>query len=269
MRCFFREKCQKLPRSRFSTAEKFDLAHIVPLLYQSCRQDTIFYNDGALYRQVKIVFCDSYLNFLSHENATMTDTTIIFNTSGNEASNYRRWSIYKDLLQVQESANSSISEGGMGEKLFTQEFILELEEKITGWKKLAEEGCPQGQLQLGECYYFGEGVPKNATEAVKWFRKAAEQGNAEAQCRLGLCLDAGFGVQLNKEEAVKWYRRAAEQGHTDAMHLLGGSYYYGWGVPKNKKKALMWLQKARELGHESAVILLQQMGALREQLFDN
>ena len=199
----------------------------------------------------------------------MTDTTAIFNTSDNEASNYRRWSIYKGLLQSREAMGNSISENSMNERLFTQEFILELEERIKEWKKLAEEGCPKGQMQFGECYYFGEGVPKDATEAAKWFRKAAEQGNAEAQCRLGLCLDAGFGVQLDRKEAVEWYRRAAEQGHADAMHLLGGSYFYGWGVPKNKEEALTWLKKARELGHESAVILLQQMGALGEQHFGN
>ena len=34
-------------------------------------------------------------------------------------------------------------------------------------------------------YYYGQGVPKNYAEAVKWFRKAAEQGYAahRAECR--------------------------------------------------------------------------------------
>ncbi|MBQ7733902.1 MAG: SEL1-like repeat protein [Synergistaceae bacterium] len=30
-------------------------------------------------------------------------------------------------------------------------------------------------------YYFGRGVAKNYSEAVKWFRKAAEQGDTDAQ----------------------------------------------------------------------------------------
>jgi len=209
------------------------------------------------------------LNLSSHKNIAMTDTTTTHHASGNEESAYRRWMIYKNLLQSREAVDKNISESSINEKLCTQEFILELEERIRGWKKVAEEGYPDAQVQLGECYYFGEGVPKDMTEAVKWFRKAAEQGNADAQCRLGLCYDTGMGVQLDRTEATEWYRRAAEQGHTDAMHLLGGSYYNGWGVPKNKEEALKWLHKARESGHGSTIMLLKQMGEMEERHFDD
>jgi integrase len=38
-----------------------------------------------------------------------------------------------------------------------------------------------GRVLPGMAYTFGDGVPKDAAEAMKWFRKAAEQGNADAQ----------------------------------------------------------------------------------------
>ena len=44
---------------------------------------------------------------------------------------------------------------------------------------------------------FGEGVPVNATEAVKWYRRAAEQGTALAQYNLGLMYQRGLVVVLN------------------------------------------------------------------------
>jgi TPR repeat protein len=76
------------------------------------------------------------------------------------------------------------------------------------------------QYILGNCYYFGRGVLKNDTEAVKWYQKAAEQGNAEAQFSLGNCYYFGCGVPKNDTEAVNWYRKAAEQGNVLAQALL-------------------------------------------------
>ncbi len=40
----------------------------------------------------------------------------------------------------------------------------------------AEMGDALSQTSLGFKYLYGEGVPKDAAEAMKWFRKAAEQG---------------------------------------------------------------------------------------------
>ena len=52
-------------------------------------------------------------------------------------------------------------------------------------KKCAEAGDAHAQLQLGICYFNGDGVREDKTEAVIWFRKAAEQGLAKAQYNLG------------------------------------------------------------------------------------
>jgi|GEM_PF-5763341 len=51
-------------------------------------------------------------------------------------------------------------------------------------RKAGELGNAAAQTSLGDAYYFGRGVPKDPTEAVRWYRKAAEQGDAYAQVHL-------------------------------------------------------------------------------------
>ena len=58
-------------------------------------------------------------------------------------------------------------------------------------------------------YVNGEGVPQNATEAVQWYRRAAEQGNANAQLNLGSMYEYGTGVERDFIQAQKWYNLAA------------------------------------------------------------
>jgi TPR repeat protein len=40
----------------------------------------------------------------------------------------------------------------------------------------AKAGSPEAQFTLGYMYNNGEGVPKDAVQAVSWWRKAADQG---------------------------------------------------------------------------------------------
>ena len=53
------------------------------------------------------------------------------------------------------------------------------------WTLRAEQGDVDAQLNLGNMYFNGEGVPQDDKAAVKWYRLAAEQGNARAQHNLG------------------------------------------------------------------------------------
>jgi TPR repeat protein len=69
-------------------------------------------------------------------------------------------------------------------------------------------------------YLFGEGVPQDYAEAVKWYRKVAEQGDDVAQFKLGQMYEEGKGVQKDMTEATKWIRKAAEQGHEYAKEWL-------------------------------------------------
>ena len=117
------------------------------------------------------------------------------------------------------------------------------------YRKAAEQGDASAQVNLGNCYYSGDGVPQDYAEAVKWYRKAAEQGYAEAQYNLGVCYDFGTGTEQDEAEAVKWYRKAAEQEYANAQNNLGNCYYSGLGVQQNYTEAVKWYRKAAAQGN--------------------
>jgi ABC-type oligopeptide transport system ATPase subunit len=93
------------------------------------------------------------------------------------------------------------------------------------FRAAAEQGNAYAQTNLGTCYYYGRGVPKDYGKAVEWYRKAAEQGNASAQNNLGRCYYHGEGVPQDHGKAVEWYRKAAEQGNASAQNNMGDCYY--------------------------------------------
>ena len=102
-------------------------------------------------------------------------------------------------------------------------------------RKKAEQGNVFAQFILGDTYATGDGVPKDAVEAVKWYRLAAEQGYAAAHYTLGVMYDNGDGVPKDQTEAVKWFRKAAEppvplRGLAMAQYYLGVMYATGDGV---------------------------------------
>ena len=119
-------------------------------------------------------------------------------------------------------------------------------------KLLAEQGDANAQYNLGNMYIYGNGVPENNTEAVKWYRLAAEQGQANAQYNLGNIYLNGNFVPENYVEALKWYRLAAEQGYANAQTDLGVMYENGDGVPENYVKAYVWYSVSAAQGDDIA-----------------
>jgi len=107
---------------------------------------------------------------------------------------------------------------------------------------------------INELYIRGyiSGRDKDYKEAVRWYRKAAEQGHAQAQVNLGTLYSKGLGVGRDYTEAVKWYRKAAEQEHAQAQNNLGVMYSEGQGVMQDFKEAARWYRKAAEQGNNHA-----------------
>ncbi|NIP94650.1 MAG: sel1 repeat family protein [Akkermansiaceae bacterium] len=97
--------------------------------------------------------------------------------------------------------------GGDRKKPALQEIELPpLPEDIQSLSKMAEEGDPRAQLQLGNRFSSGAGVPQDLAEAAKWFRAAAEQGQPDAAYNLAMMYESGHGVNEDPEEAQKWYQ---------------------------------------------------------------
>lgn len=133
----------------------------------------------------------------------------------------------------------------------------------------AELGSPLAYINLGKCYFNGEGLPQDKSmgmslickvqelvdhpaiqmiiestcmnlcveEPIKYstaegriFMSHADSGNAEAQYKLALCYERGTGgVEKNISEALKWYIKAANQNYPDALNAVGNYYLNGYG----------------------------------------
>jgi TPR repeat protein len=126
----------------------------------------------------------------------------------------------------------------------------------------AQNGDAIAQMNVGNIYYKGQGVPQNYANAAKWYIQAAEQGIAEAQCMLGFMYDKGYGVPQNYAEALKWSRKAADQGFATAQLILASMYDNGHGVPQDYAEAMKWYRKAADQGE---AVSQDNLGAMYER----
>src|SRR5580704_14798140 len=82
----------------------------------------------------------------------------------------------------------------------------------------AQAGDPAAQVQMGDTYAFGRGVPRSPDKAMDWYKKAAQKGYADGQYRLGGMYDVGRASKQDPATAITWYTMAAKQGHRDAEY---------------------------------------------------
>jgi hypothetical protein len=62
-------------------------------------------------------------------------------------------------------------------------------------------------------YYKGQGVEQNYAEAVRYFKKAADQGSVDAQVELGSMYHDGQGVEKDYVMAVAYWSVALTLGN--------------------------------------------------------
>lgn len=84
----------------------------------------------------------------------------------------------------------------------------------------ASENYRQALCSVGDCYFSGNGAPKNFTQAYIYWMRSAQLGNPNAMFRLGDCYRFGWGVDENIASAIEWYSLAAENGCEDAKDAL-------------------------------------------------
>jgi hypothetical protein len=75
-------------------------------------------------------------------------------------------------------------------------------------------GHPKATLQLGFCYYYGNGVERDYAKAFELFGEGAEKGCTYAMYWIGQCYWKGHGVKEDMPTAIEWNRKAAAKGHT-------------------------------------------------------
>ena len=125
-------------------------------------------------------------------------------------------------------------------------------EALKLWKPIADKGYLPAQYNIGLMYQYGQGVPKNSYNAVKWYTLSAEKGFAKGQKALGLMYITGNGVPENKKNALKWFTLSSEQGLADAQYFLGVMYEGGYGIAKDYTKALQWFLLAAYQNHSES-----------------
>lgn len=102
---------------------------------------------------------------------------------------------------------------------------IDKEETARWYLRAAAQGHQEAQLEIGYCFFNGEGVAQNYDEAIKWFRQAAEQGSPYAICQLSICHFAGCGVEKDEQTARKLFRSAVEKWG-DGVHFTWTDCYH-------------------------------------------
>lgn len=149
----------------------------------------------------------------------------------------------------------------------------ESSDEITALIKKAEAGNIEAQRDLAWRYYYGNGVEKDYSQALKWFIEnsdkespsdelqkkylqslhvMAEHGLAQAQYYLGQAYLQGNYCSQSSEKAFEWFSKSAAQKYPQALYALGDLYETGNGVKVDRQRAVELYLAAAEEGNLSA-----------------
>jgi TPR repeat protein len=135
----------------------------------------------------------------------------------------------------------------------------------------ADGGFAPAQVDLGERYEVGNGVPGDYTEAERLYQLASDQGQGLASYKLGLFAHYGYLAEADYDRATELYRRAADAGEPLGNYGLGQLHEYGNGVEQDYSKAAEFYQLAadgKEKMAETALAYLYEQGLGVAQDYD-
>ncbi len=137
------------------------------------------------------------------------------------------------------------------------------------YRRAADRGLLDAEVQLAELYEDGDGVPKDDAEAARLYAKAAEHENVEAQYHLGLMYEDGRGVAKNLSKAIDLYRRASDRGNCDAANNLGALFLTGDAGRKDETEAFKLFRSAATYGSAEGQYNLAVMYAAGRGVMDD
>ncbi|KAI8600659.1 kinase-like domain-containing protein [Dissophora ornata] len=136
--------------------------------------------------------------------------------------------------------------------------VQEQEEKMDEKPQFPSMDAKKNEAKLyrgtGDLYYYGAGVRKNYTKAMKYFLKAHDAGESAATSNIGEMYHMGLGVERDYTKAMEWYLKASDTGHSTAKFNIGGMYLSGSGVVQDYTKAMEWYLEASDAGHSGAKV---------------
>jgi uncharacterized protein len=123
------------------------------------------------------------------------------------------------------------------------------------FEAIAEDGDPEAQWDLGQCYRFGDLFRVDIKRANHWLERAAEAGYGDAQHHLAWYIETGqYNYPEDAEEAAVWYERALAQGHPQTLYMFALRKFEN-GQPT--EEAIRLLALAVEKGFQPAADVLQ------------
>lgn len=115
-------------------------------------------------------------------------------------------------------------------------------------KNAADAGDAKACLQYGDALLRGEGMARDAMQAVRYLTQAAEKGEPNASFRLGKLYDDGELAPKDYVKAFDYYTEAAKAGVCEAQYNLGVMHVSGRGVKRDYVEGLAWLILATKNG---------------------
>ena len=129
------------------------------------------------------------------------------------------------------------------------------------FEKAGEMGLALAQYRLGSMYERGVGVARDYARARQWYERAAESGNARAMHNVAVLLAEGGDGKPDYAAAAEWFRRAAEYGIRDSQFNLGILYARGLGISRDLQQSYVWFSAAADQGDEDAAKKRDEIGA--------
>lgn len=126
---------------------------------------------------------------------------------------------------------------------------------ITLLRESSDKGNGMAAYMVGYLYEVGDGVEKDAGEALKWYDKGAKLGAPAALAAAARMYGQGVGGSGNIQKATLYMRRAAQAGSINAALELGEALFAsgGYYIAVEKDEALMWLKRAAESNNNRAI----------------
>lgn len=115
--------------------------------------------------------------------------------------------------------------------------------------KWLKEAYDRGYLRichnLGDCYYYGNGVPQSYEKAYEVFSKGSSEW-PRCKYRMSVMLREGLGVTKNLEKAAQLLEEAADTGIDKAQYQLASDFYTGTIQKQDYAKAVKYYEAALE-----------------------
>ena len=151
-------------------------------------------------------------------------------------------------LQVDAQRGSTRHQVELGEAYFAGRGVPQDEERAAYWfDKAANAGDPWAQIQIGYFYQMGIGVPRDPAAAVRWYERAVSGGLVTAKVNLGVAYLLGDGVRQDPSFAEGLFRQAYARGSGTAASCLGEMYFYGRGVQRDEAAGERWFEAGVKL----------------------